>query len=256
MKAAFDGVFEVTGFDRFAVRVFEAGAQEQRVGLAAVGDFREFFGEAGDDFRAFRFRRRFVGQQRDVDRTHRGPTLGRVRDLRIHVVREGGVGAFQRAAFVAFAFSGSRLPPLGSSSEVVDDALELAAAPTAASGQHDRHDRCEHSDRKKDRELLQSSTSELGIGMPPGSNSSTTASLSSSGNPPDPVSGLPRPPRSSGTAKATIARTPRPATRKVARGVAIAAIKPPIANPRPGIAAPIDSRTAMTRACIPDSVNS
>src|SRR6185437_12340275 len=52
-EAAFDGVFEVTGFDRFAVRVFEAGAQEQRVGLVAVGDFRQFFGEARDDFRPF-----------------------------------------------------------------------------------------------------------------------------------------------------------------------------------------------------------
>ena len=38
------------------------------------------------------------------------------------------------------------------------------------------------------------------------------------------------------------------------RGLAIAAITPPRANPTPGIAAPIDSSTLITRACIPAAV--
>ena len=58
LEDAFDRVGEVGGFDRFAVGVFEALAQEERVGLAAVGDFRQFFGEARDDFGAFGCRSR------------------------------------------------------------------------------------------------------------------------------------------------------------------------------------------------------
>ncbi len=59
-----------------------------------------------------------------------------------------------------------------------------------------------------------------------------------------------------GATRATITKTPRPATRKVARGLATVAIRPPMANPTPGIAAPIDSRTLITRACMPWAVSS
>ena len=54
----------------------------------------------------------------------------------------------------------------------------------------------------------------------------------------------------------TITRIPTPATMKVVRGAAIAVITPPTAKPTPGIAAPIDSRTLMTRACISAAVSS
>src|ERR1700742_4543900 len=146
-EAAFDGEFEVGRFDRFAVRVFEAFAQVHRVGLAAVGDFRQFFGQARNDFRAFFFGSRFVGQQGNVDGAHRRPTLGRVRDLRVHVVRERGVGPFQGAAFVAFAFGGSA-PAAGFFFGGGGGGAGATAAPPAAGGKHDRHDRRKHSDRQ------------------------------------------------------------------------------------------------------------
>ena len=55
---------------------------------------------------------------------------------------------------------------------------------------------------------------------------------------------------------ATMPITPAPATRNVIRGLTRAAIKPPRAKPTPGIAAPIDSSTLITRACIVSAVSS
>ena len=64
-------------------------------------------------------------------------------------------------------------------------------------------------------------------------------------------------PQASGRRCATIAKTPRPATRKVARGLGDGSDQAAERRSRrPGIAAPIDSSTLITRACIPGSVSS
>ncbi len=52
LEDAFDRVGEVGGFDRGAVGIFEAGPEEERVGLSAVADLRHVFGQARDDLAA------------------------------------------------------------------------------------------------------------------------------------------------------------------------------------------------------------
>lgn len=101
LEEAFDRRFEVRGPDRRPVGVFKPVAQGQRVGLSVVADLRQALGESGDHFRALLAFGVRVGEQRDVRVVHRRPAFGRVGELRVEVVGEGGEADRQRAPFLA-----------------------------------------------------------------------------------------------------------------------------------------------------------
>ena len=92
--------------------------------------------------------------------------------------------------------------------------------------------------------------------MVPGINSTTTSSRPSSDGLMGFSSLCSQFPPSNGAITTTIANTPAPATRNVSRGLDSVAMTPPTAKPTPGIAAPIDSSTLITRACIDSAVSS
>ena len=111
LEEAFDRVGEVGGLDRGAVGVFEALAQEERVGLAAVADLRQLFGQAGDDFAALLAARRARRSAAGCRCSTSPSSLRRCRRAPGPGSRGRGVGGFQRAALSSPLRRRCPLPP-------------------------------------------------------------------------------------------------------------------------------------------------